>query len=128
MTDFTINHNPSIPDIESEQQSFTVIGQEDFVDELGRPRLNTEESDKVYAKQITRADHTRKYMIKLDRSGKLYNPLSIYGDQSQASAFLERVCRSQFKYREVNLKAFEMYLKFLSTKNIAWFNNTEREI
>lgn len=106
---------------------YTVVGQEDFLDTESNPRIQSEESNKVLAKRLSRSDGTYRYMVKLDRGGKIYNPLSIYGE-NQATSFLDRVCRSQNKFKDVNLKAFGMYLNFLKTKNTAWLHNTEREI
>lgn len=106
---------------------YTIVGQEDFVDNESNPRINSESSDKVLAKKMARSDGTYRYMLKLDRGGKVYNPLSIYGE-NQATSFLDRVCRSQNKFKDVNPKAFSMYINFLRTKNIAWLHNTEREV
>lgn len=106
---------------------FTLYGQEDFLDSGNNPRCQSENSDKVFAKKFQRDDGTIKYSLKLDNNGKIYNPISIYGT-SKTSSFLDRVCRSQNKFKEVNQKAFDMYLKFLKTKNIAWLHNTEREV
>lgn len=128
MNDFSIingHHNH----VEPEELYFTSKEQADFIDSLGRPRC-IRASDIVYAKMITRTDGSSKYMIRLDRTGKLYNPSSIFGQGKEMlpTSFLDRVCRSQYKYKEVNLKAFDMYIKFLSTKNTSWLYNTEREI
>jgi len=105
---------------------YTLYGQEDFLDNDNNPRCESENSDKVYAKRSHRDDGSIKYSIKLDSNGKIYNPISIYG-VSKITSFLDRICRSQNKYKEVNEKAFSMYLKFLKTKNVAWLHNTERE-
>jgi hypothetical protein len=83
-------------------------------------------AENVFAKKILRADGTYKYMIKKDSNGKLYNPISIYG-QEQNKTFLDRVCKSNSKFVQVNQKTFDYYVAFLSTKNIAYLNNAERE-
>lgn len=110
----------------SKTQCYTILGQENYM-ENDLPRRN-EEDDKVYAKQIMRKDNSKKYMIRLDASGKLMNPLSTTDEKSGGSVFLESVCRSNKKFKEVNTKAFEWYLKFLSTKNSSWLHNAEREV
>lgn len=109
------------------EEFFTISGEEDFIDSSGSPRLEKDLAEKVYAKKIIRKDNSYKYLIKLSNNSKLFNPLSIYGIE-QDKSFLNRVCRSNKKFKEVNQKAFEWYLKFLRTKNIAWLNNAEREI
>jgi hypothetical protein len=113
--------------IQSENEFYCIRGEEDFLDSNNNPRCNREDNDKVLAKKIIRDDGVIKYTIKLDNNGKIFNPMSIYG-ATKISSFLDRVCRSQNKYKEVNLKAFSMYLSFLKSKNIAWLNNVEREM
>jgi hypothetical protein len=123
MDDFNQTKVKNIP----EEEFFTLYGQEDFLDNDNNPRCNSVTSDKVFAKRSFRNDGSTKYSIKLDNNGKIYNPTSIYGN-AKTSSFLDRVCRSQNKFKEVNQKAFDMYIKFLKTKNLAWFHNTEREV
>lgn len=119
--DQTINRN-------EHNEYYTIIGQEDFIDQDNNPRCDTEDSDKILAKKIYKDNSFYKYSIKIDNNGKIYNPLSIYGDVKQTS-FLDRIyCRSQNKYRDVNYKTFQLYLQFLKTKNLAWLHNAERGI
>jgi len=87
---------------------------------------SSEYPDEILAKKILRSNNTYKYMIKKDTNGKLFNPISIYG-QEQDKTFLDRVCRSNSKFIEVNQKTFDYYVQFLSTKNLAYLNNAERE-
>jgi hypothetical protein len=119
--------NASLDNIQNGDEFYCMKGQEDFLDSNNNPRCNSENSDNVLAKKIVRDGGAVKYTIKLDNNGKIFNPMSIYGE-TKISSFLDRVCRSQNKYKEVNLKAFNMYLSFLKTKNIAWLNNAEREM
>jgi hypothetical protein len=65
-------------------------------------------------------------MIRLDSNNKFFNPVSIYGTEKNKT-FLDRICRSNQKFSEVSEKVFSLYTKFLSTKNILWLNNAERE-
>lgn len=107
---------------------YTISGEEDHIIN-GIPIRNLDD-DKVYAKKIQRADASLRYLIRLDPTAKLFNPLSIYDgtDKRQVTEFLNTVCRTNKKFREVNYKVFELYLRFLSTKNISWLHNAEREI
>jgi hypothetical protein len=123
MTDHIINNKQ----ISNSNAYYTIVGNHDYMDENNNPRCETEDSVNVLAKRIYRDNGTSRYSIKVDNNGKIYNPLSIYDDVKQTS-FLDRVCRAQNKYRDVNYKAFEMYLQFLKTKNLAWLHNAEREI
>ena len=105
---------------------YTLMDNHDFTDETNNPRAK-QDNDKVLAKKFFREDGTIKFMIKRDSSGKLFNPLSIYGDnQSRASNFLDKTCKD-FKFRTVNMKIFEHYVNFLRTKNLSWLYNAERE-
>lgn len=104
---------------------YTLSGQEDeIIDD--RPIKSTE-SEEVYAKVLQKKDGTYKHMIRTSADGKLYNPMSIYG-QEKTNDFLDRICKSNDKFKTVNEKAFNWYVQFLSTKNLSWFHNAEREI
>lgn len=111
---------------ETKEEFFTLMGNEDFIDDNNNPRINSENSDSVYAKKILRDDGSYRYSIRLATSGKLFNPLSIYDNKNDKN-FIERICRSSEKFRNVNGRAFDLYLSFLKTKNTAWLNNAERE-
>jgi hypothetical protein len=114
-------------DTDTIQEFFTLIGMEDFIDEVSTARIKDELSqDKIFAKKITRKNGNIKYMIRLANNAKLYNPISIYGKE-KGNVFLDNVCRSDKKFKEVNEKTFNWYIKFLNTKNISWLNNAERE-
>jgi hypothetical protein len=105
---------------------YTLMDNHDFIDETDNPRAK-QDNHKVLAKKFFREDGTIKFMIKRDSSGKLFNPLSIYGDNpSRAANFLDKTCKD-FKFRTVNMKIFEHYVNFLRTKNLSWLYNAERE-
>lgn len=109
---------------EEKSEFYVPIGYEDYTENsLTKSR---EDNPNVCAKKILRNNGTAKYMIKIDRSSKFFNPFSIY-DSENATTFLESVCRSDKKFKEVNEKAFMLYVKFLACKNIALLNNSERE-
>lgn len=125
MTDFI--HKQDNTETDKNIELYTIIDKHDYLDTDSLPRCSKENSSNVLAKKIYRDDGSIRYSIKLDNNGKIYNPLSIYGE-TKISSFLDRVCRSQNKYKDVNQKAFNMYLNFLKTKNIAWLHNAEREV
>lgn len=123
---FIFEQNQRDPRPTSQIELYTLDGDSDFLDKNDNPRSKTD-NDKVLAKKIHRDDGTIKFMIKRDGSGKLFNPLSIYGDnQSRAANFLDKTCKD-FKFRTVNMKIFEYYVNFLRTKNLSWLYNAERE-
>lgn len=104
---------------------YTLSGQEDDIVE-DKP-IKSVEDNEVYAKLLQKKDGTYKHMIRTSADGKLYNPMSIYG-QEKTNDFLDRICKSNDKFKTVNEKAFNWYVQFLSTKNLGWFHNAEREI
>lgn len=117
-----------ISNTKSDQESeefYTISGQQDFLDTNNLPRLKLDNS-RVYAKKISRTDGSIKYMVRTGMDKKLYNPISPI-DKESNRAFLDRVSRSNDRFRMVNQKTFELYLQFLQTKNVAWLHNAERE-
>lgn len=105
---------------------YAILGQHDFIDSESNPRVKKADDARVLAQKIIRDDGSIKYTIKFTRDNKMENPLSIYGAQKDTN-FLDRVCRSNDRFKEVNPKVFGIYLNFLKTKNISWLHNAERE-
>lgn len=105
---------------------FTILGDHDYLDGNKRPRA-TEENNKVVAKTSTTDNRPTRYYIKVGTYGKIYNPIGLYSE-GQNTKFLSKIGRKQFEFKEVNQRVFDFYLNFLSTKNMAWLNNAEREI
>lgn len=103
---------------------FTLMGEEEFLADDYPRRYN--EDAKVYAKKTQKRDGSFRFMIRTNNNGKFYDPTSVYGKEKHSS-FLDRVCKSNDKFRSVNEKTFGWYLKFLRTKNTAWLHNAERE-
>lgn len=119
-------YSPGIDKNNFINEFYTINGMEDFIDNNNNPRLNKETDDNIFAKKTTRSDGSVRYSVRLAKDGKIYNPMSIYG-QEVASNFLDRVCRASGKFKDVNYKTFDMYINFLKTKNVAWLHNAERE-
>lgn len=110
----------------NQEQYYGIMGSHDFIDEHGDPRVKKADDSRVLAQKTIRDDGSIKYRIKFNRDNKMENPLSIYGQQKD-STFLDRVCRSNNRFKEVNPKVFGIYLNFLKTKNVSWLHNAERE-
>ena len=109
----------------NEDKLYTMVGMHDSIDNEANYIVHNDKN-KVFAKRVYDANGARKLYIRLANNGNIYNPISVYGEE-KTYAFLDRVCKDGIKFREVNQKVFDMYLKFLGTKNIAWLHNTERE-
>lgn len=108
-----------------EVECFTLIGQHEYKDNQDRPRLKNE--DKALAKSVRVGSKPARYYIKVGTYGKIYNPIGLY-TEGHSEKFLSKIGRKQFEYKEVNQKVFDMYVTFLTTKNLAWLNNAEREL
>lgn len=109
------------------EEYFTSTGCQDFYDKNGYPRLKKYDESKTYAKISTRSNNTLKFMIKVDQSNKFYNPFSAYDETSTSSTFLSTISRKSKLFKEVSKVVFDLYLKFLVSKNSGWLLNAERE-
>lgn len=119
-----------------ESYFYTMIGQHDSLDELGRP-LKSILSNDVYAKavknrpsknfqKISPIDNVSfKYYIKVFPDRKPYNPTAIGGSKS---SFIDRVCKTESVFLEVNKSVFDKYVNFLQTKNTQWLTEVYRDI
>lgn len=109
----------------STNQYYTLVGQEDFIDDDNNPRIKNDSDDRVLAKKTVRTK--LKYSIKIDNAGKFYNPLSPISSVKPIK-ILQTISIPNSRFKEVNKTVFNMYLNFLRSKNIAWINNAEREV
>lgn len=104
---------------------FTILGSHDFIDSNNRPQTKIENKN-VVAKSIT-TNNTIKYYVKVGAYGRIFNPMGMFSEGNN-SKFVAKTGKKQFEFKEVNKRIFDLYLNFLSTKNLAWLNNAEREM
>jgi hypothetical protein len=104
---------------------YTILGDHDFIDQDNRPRAN-DENNVVVAKSIETSSN-KKFFIKIGTYGKVFNPIGMFSE-GKNNKFLAKIGRKEWEFKEVNQKIFDLYLNFLTTKNIAWLNNAEREL
>ncbi len=102
---------------------FTVIGLHESIDQNNRPVVNANSSN-ILAKQVV-SNNGVKYFIKTGPNGKIFNPMGMFSEGNN-NKFLARLGKNQYNFKSVNQEIFNMYLNFLSTKNLAWLNNAER--
>lgn len=119
---FSPNANTQLPS----DKYYCVLSDKEFIDDDNNPRVNDETNPSILAKIKHRPDGTAKYMVRLDRSKRFFNPLSPLPD-TKNTKLLQTITTNESKFKEVNFRAFDMYLKFLKTSNTAWINNAERE-
>lgn len=77
--------------------------------------------------KLTKTNNKHRYFIKIDTYGKPYNPIGMYSE-NQINKFSSKAGKKIYTFKETNEKAFNQYLKFLKTKNLAWLRNAEREM
>jgi hypothetical protein len=106
-------------------QFYTMLGEHDFIDASNKPQAK-KESSKVVAK-CTSKNGNNKFYIKIGTYGRIFNPIGLFSE-GKNEKFIAKIGRKEFEFKEVNQKVFDLYLNFLSTKNIAWLNNAEREM
>lgn len=115
---------------------YTVSGQEDYIDDKQMPRKKVMD-DQVYAKSIKNkmsrntSDSNLKYsyFIKTNPNKELYNPLTIHSSVvDKSGSYIDKVCKTEWRFTEVNYSIFQEYLTFLKTKNIRTLNMVNRSM
>lgn len=102
---------------------YTMIGLQDYIDQNNRPVV-TQDMSKVFAKTVT-VNNSTKFYIKTGTYGKIFNPIGMFSE-GKNNKFVARTGRNEYEFKNVNQNIFDMYINFLSTKNLAWLNNAER--
>jgi hypothetical protein len=115
------DHKSDGPPQDNENKYYTILGDHDFIDTENKPRCN-DNSKNVLAKQAA-----KKYYIKIGAHGKIFNPMGLFSE-GKNQKFIAKIGKKEFDFKQVNARVFNLYLNFLSTKNIAWLNNAEREL
>jgi len=125
MNDFLFTIDKTKQDITTHEW-YCCIGNEDFLDDNGRPRTKTN-NDKTVATKVSRTNSPDQYMIRLSTQNKLFNPVSVF-DNEQSSSIIDNTCRPTNRFINVNQTVFDYYIQFLMSKNVAWLNKAEREM
>lgn len=118
------------PTLKREVYCFTLIGQHDYLDEHDNPALmdtekeEAEDRDLAFAKKVITKNRSR-HFIKQGPDGRLFNPLGI--DEWTHNKTKHKTGEKVWHYTEVSPEAFDLYMKFLRTKNVAYHKNAERE-
>lgn len=118
---FVIDHNKTTEKTNTEAKYYTATGSEDYVDKQGNTRHTTLKDD-TFAKS-----ENGKFFIKIGLDNRAFNPIGLFSE-GKYNKILSKIGKKEFNFRRVNQRVFELYLSFLKTKNIAWLNNTNREL
>jgi uncharacterized protein YbcV (DUF1398 family) len=130
--DFDIQHKDSeIVD----NKYYTLMDQQDFLDKDNNPCSN-EESDVIYAKAILNkkpkhiADNKKyySYYVMLNPKNELYNPVQIHSSIKAKSKFVDKVCKTEWFFKEVDKSVFDTYIDFLRTKNLRLLHKANRSL
>jgi hypothetical protein len=117
-----------------ETKLFTNNSNASFFDEEDNPR-SSEDNDKTYAKAVKNKPSKHfsngekfsfSFYIKTNPSKVIYDPNSI--NDTKIHSFINKVCKSEWSYREVSESVFNKYINFLKTENVQWLNNAQREL
>ncbi len=98
--------------------------------------LRKSDDGKVFAKSVKSGYSTdirelspryNKFYIKTYPNKKLYDPFPLYSVSDNKNSFVDRICKSENIYREVTENVFNMYLNYLRSENVQWYNRAQRE-
>lgn len=103
---------------------YTTIEQHTDLDNEGFPLTDNEENS---CAKLHKNQNRNRYFIKIDTYGKPYNPIGMYSE-NQINKFSSKAGKKIYTFKETNEKAFNHYINFLKTKNLAWLRNAEREM
>lgn len=119
----------------SETQFYTIDSNKDFVDDYGFYRLSVD-GPKVFAKAIKeikgkdilkRSPNYFRYYVRIEPNRSLYDPLS-KNLSSSTSSFVDKICKSENSFMEVNQSVFDKYINYLRTENGRWLVEATREV
>lgn len=130
--DFDIKHKESnIID----NKYYTIMDNHDFIDEDNNPCKNNA-TDDVYAKAIANKKPRHisdkkiyhSYYILANPKNELYNPVKIHSKVKEQSKFVDKVCKSEWSFKEVDKSVFDTYVHFLRTKNLRLLQKANRSL
>ena len=104
--------------------NYTVIGLQDYLDNDSHPIIESDIEKKSFAKKVT-TNNADSFYIKIVTYGKIFNPIGMFSE-GKNTQFLSRAGKNEYQFKKVKKEIFDLYLNFLSTKNLAWLNNAER--
>ena len=130
ITDFSISH----PNTRStEDRYYTLIDNHEFLDDNHNPCVSSL-SNLVYAKAIANKKPRHisdkkdyySYYIMLNTNNEPYNPIEIHSSIKPKPNFIDKICKSEWAFKEVDKLTFDTYLSFLRTKSHRALQKTRR--
>jgi len=121
-----------------DSKNFCAMGQEDYIDKNGDPRIEENDSDKIAAKiifnkksrQVNQKDLSKSYFIKINPKMEVFNPIELLSsvNNKQTNHFIENTCKSEWFFKEVDMHVFNKYLNFLKLKNVKLIKDIQRDL
>lgn len=118
---FVVDQNKKHEAKDTDLKYYTSLGDGDYVDDDGNER-QIDQQDNTFAKY-----KDGNFFIKVGLDNRAYNPIGMFSE-GQYNKILSKIGKKEFNFKKVNKRVFELYLSFLRTKNLAWLNNTNREL
>lgn len=118
-----------------ESKYYTTPDHHDYLDDDGFPRVSVD-SNKVFAKAVKevkgknvleRSPSYFKYYVRVEPNKALHDPLTKYSFQAPRSSFVDKICKSENTFMEVNQSIFYKYINYLKTQNSQWLVDAQRE-
>ncbi len=103
---------------------YTIFGKHTETDEDGNPTQLVEKG--ALAKQIRRGTKYD-YYVMVGNSGRLFDPLGLYATR-ETSKMSQTRGKPELRLCKTNQQVFDLYVRYLRTKNKAWLRNAEREM
>jgi hypothetical protein len=119
-----------------ETKYYTIAEGSDYVDDNGYPRSEND-GLKVYAKAVKetkkknildRSPSYFKYYVRIEPNRSLHDPYGGHSVKTDSRSFVDRICKIENTFMEVNHSVFDKYINYLKTQNNKWLTDARREI
>jgi hypothetical protein len=117
---------------------YCLRGKEDFIDDDGNSRVESQDSDNIAAKctqnkkpkSFSNNEYQYSYYIRTTPNSSLFNPIELLSPikNKREFDFIDGVCKNKWMFKEVSKITFDKYLKFLNTKMVSWLKDAERDL
>ena len=121
---------------EENSKFYTSYQYKEFVDEDDNYRVKSS-NNKVFAKAIksglsrdmtVKGAQHYKYYIRCYANKSAFDPFPKYTISDNKNSFIDKICRPETLYTEVNQSIFNNYLNFLKTENAQWYNRVLKDM
>ena len=115
---------------------YVLLDTQEFLDDKGFPRtkdVNKACAKAVYgrkSKHITDRKAYYTYHIQCSQNNEAYNPIDLHSTVQikKTNAFIDKVCKEEVKFQEVDQSIFDQYIEFLKTKNARMLKDINRRL